>query len=245
VCRVCCGPAAGLERVCFACRRVGHLLGAPLTPVFPVRLCPLPGPLYTVLRGYKEASVAEARRRFGAQVRALLDAFLAAHGPCLAATAAGPLGLALPVPSSARPGRAPLDGVTGLADAVAARLGTRWVPDALVRAGAPVGHMRPHRQAYAVPAAAQRLVVGQRAVLVDDTYVSGARAQSAAAALRRAGAAAVVSVVLGRVLRPDRVDLHARFLRHLQAAAPAPDAREPAPRPCGRCVCAQTGLSTA
>ena len=241
---MCCGPAPELERVCFACRRVGHLLGAPLAPVFPVRLCPLPGPLYTVLRGYKESPVAEARRHFGALARALLEAFLDVHGPCLAATAAGPFDLALPVPSSARPGRTPLDAVSGLADAVAARLGSRWVPDALVRAGAPVAHMRPHRHAYAVPAAAQRLVVGQRVVLVDDTYVSGARAQSAAAALRRAGAEAVVSVVLGRVLRPDRVDLHARFLWHLQAAAPARDAREPAPRACGRCVCAQTGVST-
>jgi hypothetical protein len=48
--------------------------------------------------------------------------------------------------------------------------------------------------------------------LLDDTYVSGARSQSAAAALQLAGGRPVIAP-LGRVLRPDRVLLHAEFLR--------------------------------
>ena len=56
-------------RLCFACRWVRLHLDLPLAPVFPVRLCPLPSPLYAVLLGYKESPVAEARHRFAPMVR--------------------------------------------------------------------------------------------------------------------------------------------------------------------------------
>jgi len=221
--------------VCFACRRVGRCLGLALAPVFPVRLCPLPSPLYTVLMGYKESPVREARRRFGPMVRALVEDFVSPHARCLVAAAGGSSDLALPVPSSARPRGSPLCDVDGLASACAP-LGD-WMPQLLARAEAPVGHMRPARRAFEVPAALTPTVAGRCAVLLDDTYVSGARAQSAAAALRRAGARSVVIVVLGRVLRPDRSAGHAAFLeRHRRGAVTA------AGRACCRCV--QTGAST-
>jgi hypothetical protein len=196
-------------------RRLGH----PLTPVAPVRLCPLPGPLYTVLLGYKESPVAEARVRFGAIVRVLLRTFLAAHAGRLAAALGGPIDLVLLVPSTHRPGTAPLGLVDGLGCDVAAALPTaRWAPDLLRRAvppggSPPVAHMRPDPAAFSPHAGDTDALAGARAVLLDDTYVSGARAQSAAAALQRAGARAALIVPLGRVLRPDRVALHAEFLR--------------------------------
>ncbi len=240
VCRVCCGPSGSGHAVCFACRWVGGRLGLPLAPVFPVRLCPLPGPLYAVLLGYKESPVGEARHRFAAMVCALFDGFLASHARCLAEAAAGRLAFALPVPSSARPGGSPLHRVEGLAAAVHDRAGVaHWSPHLLVRSGGPVGHMRPDTRAFVVPAALRPHVAGRRALLLDDTYVSGSRAQSAAAALRRAGAASVVIVVLGRVLRPDRSAAHAGFLCHSRAPAAAPGG---GPVPCCRCV--QAGAST-
>ncbi len=49
-------------------------------------------------------------------------------------------------------------------------------------------------------------------LLLDDTYVSGARAQSAAAALRLGGARSVLIVPLGRVIRPERFASHAAFM---------------------------------
>ena len=220
--------------MCFACRRVGRCLGLALAPVFPVRLCPLPGPLYTVLMGYKESPVREARRRFGPMVRALFEEFVSSHACCLFA-AGGTSDLVLPVPSSARPAGSPLGGVDGLASACAP-LGD-WMPHLLARAESPVGHMRPARRAFEVPAAHTPAVAGRRTVLLDDTYVSGARAQSAAAALRRAGARSVVIVVLGRVLRPDRSAGHAAFLERYR-----PDAVTVGDRACCRCV--HTGAST-
>ena len=68
-----------------------------------------------------------------------------------------------------------------------------------------------------------------RVLLLDDTYVSGARAQSAAAALSLAAARSTLIVPLGRVLRPDRVALHADFLRrHAGLKVAADRARRPA-----------------
>ena len=213
-------------------------LGALLVPVFPVRLCPLPGPLYRVLLGYKESPVAEARARFAPMVRLLFDGFLAEHATCLNRAAGGPLDLVLPVPSTARPCGSPLHGVDGLADSATSRTGARWSPLLLTRGSRPLGHMQPDRAGFAVAAAFASAARGSRVLLLDDTYVSGARAQSAAAALRRAGATSVVVAVLGRVLRTDRVTLPPDF-----RTAPAPaDGVPDRPRSCCRCV--QTGAPT-
>jgi adenine/guanine phosphoribosyltransferase-like PRPP-binding protein len=184
-----------------------------LVPVLPVRLCPLPGSLYSVLLGYKESSVAEVRQRFSTIVRRLLAGFLRAHCPCVAAAVGGGVDHVLAVPSSARPSGAPFAALGGLAGlAGSAFPSARWVPGLLMRTTAPVGHMRPDAGAFAVRCADRRAVAGSRVVLFDDVYVSGARAQSAAAALRLAGARAVVVVPVGRVLRPDRSAAHAAFL---------------------------------
>ena len=224
---------------------VGRRLGLPLALVFPVRLCPLPSPLYAVLMGYKESPVSEARRRFGPMVCALFDGFLVAHAPCVCAAAGGPTTLVLAVPSSSRPGGSPLNRVEGLAPAVCARIGGAvWSPHLLVRSGAAAAHMRPDARAFTVPGTLRPAVAGRRVLLLDDTYVSGARAQSAAAALRRAGAASVVIVAAGRVLRPERVPSHAGFLRRCRATFVPPTAAPPTvaphiavlPAPCCRCV---------
>ncbi len=235
--------AAG-HRVCFACCWVARRLGLPLATVFPVRLCPLPSPLYAVLMGYKEAPLREARRRFSPLVRALFDDFLAVHAPCLAATAGGPIQVVLPVPSTARPGGSPLAGLAGLDRVARQRLGgARWAPEVLVRGAGAVGHMRPDSSAFAVPVPQRHQCAGRRVLLLDDTYVSGARSQSAAATLRVAGARAVVVVALGRVLRPDRSASHAAFLdRHRAGARVGIGACEEGFEPCCRCV--QTPAST-
>jgi len=238
---VCRGPAGGGDRACFSCRTVAQRLGAPPSPVVPAFACPAPGPLYAVLLGYKEAPVDEARRHFARVVRGVLDEFLAVHAPCVAAAAGGATELVLPVPSTRRPGPPALGRVEGLAEVVAARLGGAcWDPALLRRTDRPIGHMQPHRDAFAV--AARRQVAGSRVALVDDVYVSGARAQSAASALRGAGAASVVIVVLGRVLRPERVARHARFLG-VPGAPPVWRGRTGAD-PCGRCVRPQARVST-
>ena len=58
VCGVCCGPVRAAPGAASPAGRSAAASASPLAPVFPVRLCPLPGPLYTVLMGYKESPVA-------------------------------------------------------------------------------------------------------------------------------------------------------------------------------------------
>jgi glutamine phosphoribosylpyrophosphate amidotransferase len=200
-----------------------------------MQMCPLPGPLYTVLMGYKEAPVAEARARFGPIVRSLTAAFLRAHEDCIAALVGGRPDFVLPVPSTVRPGGSPIARIPGLAaDVESALPGVRWT-GLLCRTSEPVGHMRPSARAFAVPPTLRCRVADRRLILLDDTYVSGARSQSAAAALRRAGACSVVVVCLGRVLRPDRVQSHANFLSRRQPGN-SDSLRADASGPCARCV---------
>jgi hypothetical protein len=62
-----------------------------------------------------------------------------------------------------------------------------------------VGHNHASDDAFRV--AAQ--VGYSRVLLIEDTFTSGARAQSAASALRLAGAAQVAVLTVGRVIKPD------------------------------------------
>lgn len=202
----------------------------------PVHLCPVPGPLYAVLKGYKESPIAELRRQCSRRVLALLGRFFGAHGACVSAAIGGEVDVVMPVPSSSRPGRASLEGVCGLPELILGALGRQasWVPATLQRADGHVGHMQPHARAFAVPRSSRTAVSGARVLLLDDTYVSGSRAQSAGAALRGAGARSVLIVPIGRVLRPERIAAHAAFL----AVRPTEEGHRP------RCVLAQTGTGS-
>jgi predicted amidophosphoribosyltransferase len=177
-------------------------------------------------------------------VHALFARFLRTHAACVTAAAEGPIDAVLPVPSSFRPSGSPLCTVDGLATAACAPFtGAHWVPDLLTRGAARAGHMRPARGAFAVSPSGRAAVRDRRVLLLDDTYVSGARAQSAAAVLRRAGARATVIVVAGRVLRPDRIPSHATFIRrHASGMVAETGVDPPVPPPCWRC--AQTGVGT-
>ena len=230
VCLICRGPdAAATSAVCFACRSVARRLGLPLAPVVPVRLCPLPEPALhascsaTRSRRWPRPGCASAPwcARWCAE-------FLLRHAGLLEATAGGPLDLVLLVPSTRRPGTSPL-GRGGRP-----RPGRRRRPagGALGAGTAATGRgsgRAAARRAHAARPAAFRLRRERpvrrdrhaRVLLLDDTYVSGARSQSAAAALQLAGACATLIVPLGRVLRPDRV----RLPRRLPPPARRPEAR--------------------
>jgi hypothetical protein len=190
------------------------------------------GPLYAVLMGYKESSIHEVRRRLARSVLGEFSQLFAAHRACVVAAIGGPVDIVLAVPSSSRPGPASLEGVNGLGELAVASLcpTPRWMPAGLHRADGEVGHMQPHARAFAVSRSTRACISGARVLLLDDVYVSGSRAQSAAAALRLSGARSVLIVPVGRVLRPERFGAHAAFI----AAQPAGEGHR------SRCVLAQT-----
>jgi hypothetical protein len=189
-CAVCRGPARPGYARCYQCGT--HLEDAPgmlADAVVPVSYAVKGGRHAAALRSYK-SDVPEAAAR--ASLRALLLVFLRDHGRCIWRHAAmpPPTRLAVVPGGQGRPGAHPL--LTLLAPCLAlARVSLA------VRPGEPLGRSLSPRRFTAGRGAA-----GASVLLLDDTWVSGASAQSAVVALRMAGACHVAVVVLGRHVDP-------------------------------------------
>ena len=210
-CRTCRGPVqAGFAR-CYQCdlahARCAGLLADVVAPVaYAVKGGRLAGDLWRYKSG--AAGAAEA----GARLTAMLARFLREHGDQVwraAGMIAGP-GLAAVVPSGqGRPGAHPLAGIVAscvdvpivpLSTAPGAAARARGLADGVAAGWLTVGGA----------------VAGADVLLVDDTWVSGASAQSAAAALKAAGARRVALVVIGRHVDPAD-PRSAEFLRTLRS----------------------------
>jgi hypothetical protein len=203
---------------CYQCElalsQVGGLLADAVAPIgYAVR----GGPLAEDLRRYKSDRVAAAEATAAAaRLRELLAAFLAGRGhPVWAAAGmtAGPTAVAVVPSGQGRPGPHPLAGVVGsCVDLPLVRLSI--VPAEIHVRGVNPGWVR-----------VDDPVAGGDVLVVDDTWVSGGSAQSAAAALKLAGAHRVAVVVLGRHVNPAD-PRSAAFLAAAAAAGGA--ARTPA-----------------
>ena len=155
--------------------------------------------LHRAIAGYKRLH-GDVARRLRAELAAVLWRFLARHEPCIAGAAgAGEFELVTTVPSSdiARDRNHPLRTIVGeLAVPTRARY-----ERLLVRSRQPTTPRTfdPERFEPVRP------LRGEHVLLIDDIWTTGTSAQSAAAALRAAGAGAVAAVVIGRHLnRPWR-----------------------------------------
>jgi hypothetical protein len=189
-CEVCRGPVrAGFAR-CYQCAQ-HDLLGPGLladvvVPIsYSVRGTAFAGDLWRYKWSRSPAASAQA------SVLALLLAFLADHGACVWRHAGmPPPGCLAVVPAgSGRPDPHPL---------------LHLVTPCLRLPVCPLA-IRPGRQGRGLDLdrfRADRIPAGASVLLLDDTWVSGASAQSAAAALKQAGARHVAVVVLGRHVNP-------------------------------------------
>jgi hypothetical protein len=193
-CRTCRGPTpVGLAR-CYQCdlarRQAGELLADAVAPIgYAVR----GGPLAEDLWRYKSDGAGAAES--GLRLREMLAAYLRDDGESLwtaAGMATGP-GVAAVVPSGrGRPGGHPLVAlVRSCVDVPLVGLAVAPGGAAHVR-GVDPGWLR-----------VEGLVAGADVLVVDDTWVSGGSAQSAAVALKLAGARRVAIVVIGRHVNPD------------------------------------------
>jgi hypothetical protein len=183
-CVVCRGPVrAGYVR-CYQCARHAWAGGALLSDaVVPVAYAVRGTPFAEILWRYKST-----RPVPGAALLALLLAFLHDHGGCVWRQAGprAPDRLAVVPSGCGRPGEHPL------ARLVAPYLDLPQVR--LVLCPGEQGRDLNINRFRAGP------VPGRNVLLLDDTWVSGASAQSAAAALKLAGAAHVTTVVLARYI---------------------------------------------
>jgi len=190
VCAVCRGPAGPGYARCFQCAQ-HDLLGRGLLAdtVVPVSYAVKGTPLAASLWRYKSWRSPDPAAR--ACLLVLLLAFLHDHGRCVWRHAGMPApGRLAVVPTGCgRPGPHPLL-------ALAAPYLRLPVTGLAVRPGEQGRDPNPDRFS------AERTGPGASVLLLDDSWVSGASAQSATAALKRAGARHVAVVVLGRHVDP-------------------------------------------
>ncbi len=192
VCGTCFNFTAGFDR-CYACAH-GHGV---LDAMAPISYSVGREQLHHALASYKRLD-GEVARRLGAILAAILWRFLAEHELCIAnAAGAERFDIVATVPSGdrARDDKHPL----------------RWIVDELVAPTRNRHQRLLRRTAHDVPArtfselkfhAVERLH-GDAVLLIDDTWTTGASAQSAAATLKAAGAGPIAAVVIGRHLNRE------------------------------------------
>ncbi|HZU79278.1 MAG TPA: hypothetical protein VE991_05135 [Acidimicrobiales bacterium] len=154
--------------------------------------------VHRLLRLYKDGPVSERRARFTAVLATALRSFVARHEACIR-RAVGPVDAVAIVPSS-RPGALTRDHrchpLASVVQDVAIVAGADVVT--LARGTEPAAHLRASRRAFA----ADGELGGRRVLMTEDTWVTGARARSAAAAVTDAGGVVVGMLVLGRAIDP-------------------------------------------
>lgn len=198
-------PGPGVCQVCWTfhdpnypqCR--GCIGESQLDAVVPISYAMRGQQLATALRGYKDELFPRTRTYHGMRLSAILWRFLAVHEDHVAASA-GVSGFSLVavVPSKTTASDEARRGLLTMAGTIVAHTAPRFERLLLPTDAAVVGrYFDPGRYRAA------RRVDGESILLIDDTWVTGSSAQSAAAALREAGAAQVACVVIGRWLRPD------------------------------------------
>jgi predicted amidophosphoribosyltransferase len=189
VCRRCFNLTDGYE-LCFACEHGGDSIDV----IAPISYSVAGEQLHHALAGYKRGSM-RWMQTLTRQLAAVLWRHLAMHEPCIARAAGVASFPQVTIVPSGTPSRNPPHPLEEIVAHLVEPTRTRYVP--LLR-----------RTAHPVPAhsfspdrfAATTELTGEPVLLIDDTWTTGANAQSAAATLKKAGAGPVAVVVIGRHL---------------------------------------------
>jgi adenine/guanine phosphoribosyltransferase-like PRPP-binding protein len=177
---------------------VERQVSQPCELVVPISLYEIPSQLHRELRHYKSGAIPSAELEFGTHVAALVGYFLDQHGECIERAAEGGWDVITTVPSSGvRAGEHPL------AHAIR-RVGflKEHYELLLDKGSVDLDHNRASDDGFVL----RRELDGERVLLIDDTFTSGARAQSAASVINNGGGAVVAILAIGRVIDPSSGD---------------------------------------
>jgi hypothetical protein len=195
ICTVCCTAVPPDFRLCFQCNAARNEFGRGLANVVvPIALAVKREQLAHELWHYKYDVDPSVRSRLTTRLGAVLWRFLGQHEKHIAEAVGMPeFGIVTTVPGTRqREGNHPLEHIVGT---LVGQTKDRYEPLLALEQG---GAAPPHSLA-ANRYLAMRALQGEPAVLlIDDTWTTGGNAQSAALALRAAGAAKVAIVVIGR-----------------------------------------------
>ncbi len=195
MCTVCGSPTISGFDDCYCCSTIRAQLATSLVPVATVGDYVVGDAIHRLLRGYKDGPTsAHCDLRAAAIARRVedwLDERLAEAswlGNCDVVTA---------VPSSHRAGESPAGSLANRVPQLAVRYRSL-----LERGPTPTGHLQAARRGFAVRECIDvDWLRRQRVLVFDDSLTTGARAQSAAFALRRAGTTVVGILAVGRACR--------------------------------------------
>lgn len=207
VCPWCRGLLAGRVSACFNCEENAAALDGQVQAVTPISLYAKPGALRDWLTFYKDDGEVLADPNAGLAIESVLGRFLEHNSEWLQQIRPD---LTIVVPSTLRPPPHPLAVLLQRTGASPAEISF-----ALRRTTAELGHNRPNRDAFRT----LEDLAGQRVLLLDDVYTSGARAQSAAFTLREAGATVVALCAIGRRYNPAYSDDSAEVYQRQAATA--------------------------
>jgi hypothetical protein len=201
-CAVCARPSGGFER-CYQCRLHRYFDGlADATAIMTYAVAGQQSGY--VMRGYKATPAPAGEHHLVVRLLAALG--VAGHTRCAGALAEAPVSYWATVPSlPARLDEHPLH-----------RIVAPFAPGREVRLAAAPRAQYPRDVSPDHFIIADQLPPDAHVLLVDDTWVSGGHAQSAAMALRKSGAARVSLLLVARWMTRD-TSTGARFLRELEA----------------------------
>lgn len=192
VCEVCFNLTDGYSR-CYACAHCEHWLEV----VAPISYSVAREQLNHTLASYKRL-IGEAARRLRAELAAVLWRYLVTHEGCVAAAAgvkAFELVSTVPSGERRRDDDHPLRWIVGELIGPTRQRHQRLLERSTVDVAPREFHPEKFR--------ALRQLHGETVLLLDDTWTTGASAQSAAAALRAAGSGTIAAVAIGRHLNRD------------------------------------------
>ena len=215
VCPICRSGKSLNFPTCWSCGHVRAQVAYPCPIVIPISFYRKPSPFRERMHDYKESPDLSVRLAQSRIVGGILVRYLVENGEQLADTF-GKWDAVVPVPSTKNP--AP----SALTHAITEDYSDFVTPiEWLVRGTGSMKFNNASQSGFEVSAE----IGGAKVLLVDDTFTTGARMNSAAHALRAAGAVIIAGLVVARKINPPQFNTGDLWER--QAAIPFDFADEP------------------